>query len=166
MVKDEGGQKVNLNALWERRQSCKFNGASYISQRGALAVYSEQGRAQTRATIDYYLETARIIRESMQEIGLNPQGGENAPYIWAQTPGGMDSWEFFACLRMSQHCRHQRSQRQHRPNHGNPSQPPSRLPRHFRRRLTHLPHAHPWRRRCYLCHRQCTAQRDVRHGIF
>ena len=98
MVKDESGQTVNLNALWERRQSCKFNGASYISQRGALAVYSEQGRAQTRATIDYYLETARIIRESMQEIGLNPQGGENAPYIWALTPGGMDSWEFFDML--------------------------------------------------------------------
>ena len=98
MVKDESGRKVNLNALWERRQSCKFNGASYISQRGALAVYSEQGRAQTRATIDYYLETARIIRESMQQVGLNPQGGENAPYIWAQTPGGMTSWDFFDLL--------------------------------------------------------------------
>ncbi len=98
MVKDESGKMVSLNALWERRQSCKFNGASYISQRGALAVYSDQGRAQTRATIDYYLETARIIRESMQEIGLNPQGGENAPYIWAQTPDGMDSWEFFDIL--------------------------------------------------------------------
>lgn len=98
IVKDESSQTVSLNALWERRQSCKFNGASYISQRGALAVYSEQGRAQTRATIDFYLETARIIRESMQEIGLNPQGGENAPYIWAQTPGGMDSWDFFDML--------------------------------------------------------------------
>lgn len=98
IVKDESSQTVSLNALWERRQSCKFNGASYISQRGALAVYSEQGRAQTRATIDYYLETARIIRESMQEIGLNPQGGENAPYIWAQTPNGMDSWDFFDML--------------------------------------------------------------------
>lgn len=98
IVKDESSQTVSLNALWERRQSCKFNGASYISQRGALAVYSEQGRAETRATIDYYLETARIIRESMQEIGLNPQGGENAPYIWAQTPNGMDSWDFFDML--------------------------------------------------------------------
>ena len=98
MVKDESGQTVNLNALWERRQSCKFNGASYISQRGALAVYSEQGRAQTRATIDYYLETARIIRKNMADCGLEPQGGENAPYIWAQTPGGMDSWEFFDML--------------------------------------------------------------------
>ena len=94
-VKDEHGDKVNLNALWERRQSCKFNGASYISQCGALAVYSEQGRAQTKATIDYYLETARIIRKNMAEAGLEPQGGENAPYIWAKTPGGISSWQFF-----------------------------------------------------------------------
>ena len=95
MVKDESGHPVNLNALWERRQSCKFNGASYISQRGALAVYSEKGRAQTRATIDYYLETARIIRMNMEELGLEPQGGENAPYIWAKTPNGITSWDFF-----------------------------------------------------------------------
>ena len=95
MVKDENGQTVNLNTLWERRQSCKFNGASYISQRGALAVYSEQGRAQTRATIDHYLETASIISKSMAECGLEPQGGENAPYIWAKTPGGISSWQFF-----------------------------------------------------------------------
>ena len=94
-VKDESGAEVNLNALWERRQSCKFNGASYVSQCGALAVYSERGRAQTKATIDYYLETARIIRENMNEAGLEPQGGENAPYIWARTPKGLNSWQFF-----------------------------------------------------------------------
>jgi len=95
MVSDEGNRKVSLNALWERRQSCKFNGASYISQRGALAVYTPEGQEQIRFTIDYYLETARIIRKSMADAGLNPQGGENAPYIWAQTPNGMDSWDFF-----------------------------------------------------------------------
>ena len=94
-VKDESGAEVNLNALWERRQSCKFNGASYISQRGALAVYSEKGQAETKATIDYYLETARIIRTNMAEAGLEPQGGENAPYIWAKTPRGISSWQFF-----------------------------------------------------------------------
>ena len=94
-VKDESGTEINLNALWERRQSCKFNGASYVSQCGALAVYSERGRAQTKATIDYYLETARIIRENMNEAGLEPQGGENAPYIWARTPKGLNSWQFF-----------------------------------------------------------------------
>lgn len=98
MVNDESGRKVSLNALWERRQSCKFNGASYVSQRGALAVYTPEGRKQIRETIDYYLETARIIRESMMEVGLNPQGGENAPYIWAETPQGIDSWEFFDIL--------------------------------------------------------------------
>jgi LL-diaminopimelate aminotransferase len=95
MISDGNGGKANLNAMWERRQSCKFNGASYISQKGALAVYSEEGRAETKATIDYYLETARIIRDSMNDCGLEPQGGENAPYIWAKTPNGMDSWEFF-----------------------------------------------------------------------
>ena len=95
MAKDESGKTVNLNALWERRQSCKFNGASYISQRGALAVYTPEGRRQIHETIDYYLETARIIRESMSEVGLNPQGGENAPYIWAKTPNGISSWQFF-----------------------------------------------------------------------
>ena len=94
-VSDGNGGKIALNGMWERRQSCKFNGASYISQRGALAVYSEQGRAQTRATIDYYLETASIIRKNMADCGLEPQGGENAPYIWAKTPGGISSWQFF-----------------------------------------------------------------------
>ena len=98
MVNDESGRKVSLNALWERRQSCKFNGASYVSQRGALAVYTPEGRKQILETIDYYLETARIIRDSMTEVGLNPQGGENAPYIWAETPLGIDSWEFFDIL--------------------------------------------------------------------
>jgi LL-diaminopimelate aminotransferase len=92
---DGKGGTVRLNEMWERRQSCKFNGASYISQRGALAIYTPEGRAQIRATIDYYLETARIIRESMEKAGLQPQGGENAPYIWAHTPKGMSSWQFF-----------------------------------------------------------------------
>ena len=94
-VSDGRGGTVRLNEMWERRQSCKFNGASYISQRGALAIYTEEGRAQIRETIDYYLETARIIRKSMEEAGLEPQGGENAPYIWAKTPKGMTSWQFF-----------------------------------------------------------------------
>lgn len=95
---DESGRTVRLNSLWERRQSCKFNGASYVSQRGAQAVYSADGRKQIRATIDHYLETARIIRQSMTAAGLDPQGGVNAPYIWARTPDGMDSWDFFDLL--------------------------------------------------------------------
>ncbi|MCQ2178835.1 MAG: LL-diaminopimelate aminotransferase [Bacteroidales bacterium] len=89
----------NLNYLWERRQSCKFNGASYVTQKGAEAVYSAAGMKQTRDTVDYYLGNARIIRETMSKLGLNPVGGDNSPYVWAETPGGMDSWDFLdMCL--------------------------------------------------------------------
>ncbi|MBR4794396.1 MAG: aminotransferase class I/II-fold pyridoxal phosphate-dependent enzyme, partial [Bacteroidaceae bacterium] len=94
-VSDGNGGKIALNGMWERRQSCKFNGASYISQCGALAVYTPEGQKQIRSTIDYYLETASIIRKNMADCGLEPQGGENAPYIWAKTPGGISSWQFF-----------------------------------------------------------------------
>ena len=92
------GSRVFLNGLWERRQSCKFNGASYISQRAAEAVYSPEGQAQITADIDAYLDTAKIIRAAMLEMGLNPTGGDNSPYIWSRTPNGMPSWEFFDFL--------------------------------------------------------------------
>ena len=92
------GREISLNQLWDRRQSCKFNGASYISQRGAEAVYSPEGKIQVKAVIDGYLQTASLIRESLGKAGLNPIGGENSPYIWAQTPGGMPSWDFFDLL--------------------------------------------------------------------
>ena len=92
------GKEISLNHLWDRRQSCKFNGASYISQRGAEAVYSLEGKVQVKAVIDGYLQTASIIRNSLQKAGLNPVGGLNSPYIWAQTPGGMPSWDFFDLL--------------------------------------------------------------------
>ena len=92
------GKEISLNHLWDRRQSCKFNGASYISQRGAEAVYSPEGKVQVRAVIDGYLQTASIIRKNLQKAGLNPAGGENSPYIWARTPGGMPSWDFFDLL--------------------------------------------------------------------
>ena len=92
------GKEISLNHLWDRRQSCKFNGASYISQRGAEAVYSPEGKVQVRAVIDGYLQTASIIRKNLQKAGLNPVGGENSPYIWARTPGGMPSWDFFDLL--------------------------------------------------------------------
>lgn len=95
-LRGAGGE--SLNALWERRQGCKFNGASYISQRGALAVYSEAGRRQAEENIRYYLETARIILEGLGRAGLTASGGENAPYVWARTPEGMDSWKFFDLL--------------------------------------------------------------------
>ena len=97
-ARSRDGKRVCLNALWERRQSCKFNGASYISQRGAEAVYSPEGQAQTREVIDYYLGTAALIREVLDKAGLKPVGGDNSPYVWAHTPDGMDSWAFFDFL--------------------------------------------------------------------
>lgn len=86
---------TELNALWNRRQCTKFNGVPYIIQRAAEAVYSDEGYKQTRKAIEYYLENARIIRESLTEAGFTAYGGVNAPYIWAKTPNGMKSWDFF-----------------------------------------------------------------------
>ena len=86
---------VSLNALWNRRQTTKFNGVPYIVQRGAEAVYSEEGQKQIRETIAYYLHNAAVIREGLAEAGFTAYGGVNAPYIWLKTPGGMTSWEFF-----------------------------------------------------------------------
>ena len=93
-IQSESGNRVALNPVWNRRQCSKFNGASYISQRGAEAVFSAEGYSQTRATIQYYLTNAQIIRDSLSKSGLEVFGGENAPYIWVRTPG-VDSWTFF-----------------------------------------------------------------------
>ena len=92
------GQEVQLNALWERRQSTKFNGTSYISQRAAEATYSPEGHKQTRETIAYYMENARIMRETLTQLGYAVYGGENAPYLWVKTPNDTDSWKFFDTL--------------------------------------------------------------------
>ncbi|MDP4094471.1 MAG: LL-diaminopimelate aminotransferase [Bacillota bacterium] len=89
------GEAHSLNRLWYRRQATKFNGVSYIVQRGAEAVYSEEGQKQIRETIEYYMTNARIIREGLVKLGLKVFGGVNAPYIWLKTPDGMGSWEFF-----------------------------------------------------------------------
>ncbi|MCI8869254.1 MAG: LL-diaminopimelate aminotransferase [Lawsonibacter sp.] len=86
---------ASLNALWNRRQSTKFNGVPYVVQRGAAAVYTPQGREQTRAAIAYYQKNAQVIRDGLADAGLQTFGGVNAPYIWLKTPGGMGSWEFF-----------------------------------------------------------------------
>lgn len=94
-IKSESGDRVALNPVWNRRQCSKFNGASYISQRGAEAVFSPDGQRQTKKVINYYLTNAKIIRESLQKSGLTAFGGENAPYIWLRTPDGEDSWKFF-----------------------------------------------------------------------
>ena len=89
------GTKVSLNALWNRRQCTKFNGTSYITQRAAEAVYTEEGKKQIIDTIDYYLENARIMREGLSEAGLKVFGGVNSPYLWLKTPDGVGSWKFF-----------------------------------------------------------------------
>jgi LL-diaminopimelate aminotransferase len=89
------GEPVSLNALWLRRQSTKFNGVPYVIQRGAAAVYTPEGQKQLRATIDYYMDNARIIREGLESARLTVYGGRNAPYIWVKTPPGLDSWGFF-----------------------------------------------------------------------
>ena len=86
---------VPLGRLWARRQAARFNGASYIAQRGAEAVYTPEGRAQVRESIAYYQRNARTIRAGLAAAGLAVSGGEHAPYVWARTPGGMDSWTFF-----------------------------------------------------------------------
>ena len=89
------GERISLNHLWNRRQCTKFNGASYITQRGAEAIYTPEGKAQVRETINYYMTNARIMKDSLQNMGLKVYGGENAPYLWVKAPGGMGSWKFF-----------------------------------------------------------------------
>lgn len=89
------GETIDLNRLWNRRQTTKFNGVPYIVQKGAEAVYTEEGQRQIAETIKYYMENARIIREGIESTGLKVFGGVNAPYIWLKTPEGYGSWQFF-----------------------------------------------------------------------
>lgn len=95
---DSAGNKVSMNHLWLRRQCTKFNGASYISQRAAAAIYTEAGKRQTSESVDYYLRNAATLREGLKADGLEVYGGENAPYVWIKTPAGLDSWGFFDML--------------------------------------------------------------------
>ena len=85
----------SLNAMWNRRQTTKFNGASYVIQRGAAAVYTEKGARQINETIAYYQNNARVIKEGLEAAGFTVYGAVNSPYIWCKTPDGMGSWEFF-----------------------------------------------------------------------
>lgn len=91
----DGTQRIELNHLWDRRQSTKFNGTSYISQRAAEAIYSPEGKAQTKAVIDYYMDNATLMREALTRMGFEVFGGKNAPYLWVKTPNGSSSWKFF-----------------------------------------------------------------------
>ena len=89
------GSRVPLKNLWLRRQTTKFNGTAYIVQRGAEAIYTDEGQAQVKALVGYYMENARIIRDGLTKAGLTAYGGVNAPYIWLKTPDDMSSWDFF-----------------------------------------------------------------------
>ena len=89
------GSRVDFNRLWNRRHTTKFNGTAYIVQRGAAAIYTEEGKAQVKETIAYYMENARLIREGLKAAGIEAYGGINAPYIWLKTPNDMSSWDFF-----------------------------------------------------------------------
>ena len=89
------GKEVQLKKLWNRRTCTKFNGASYIIQRAAEAIYTEEGKKQIKENINYYLENARIIKDCLKDTGFNVYGGDNAPYIWLRVPPNMTSWEFF-----------------------------------------------------------------------
>lgn len=93
--KDSAGNPVSLRKLWLRRQTTKFNGASYPIQRAAEAIYTPSGQFQIRETVDYYLHNAAILRQGLSEAGLQVWGGVNSPYIWVKTPEGIGSWEFF-----------------------------------------------------------------------
>jgi LL-diaminopimelate aminotransferase len=92
---DSGGTRVSVNALWSRRHTTKFNGASYVVQRGAAAAYTPDGLAQTMAQVKFYLDNARLLREGLGAAGFTVFGGVHAPYLWIKTPAGVTSWELF-----------------------------------------------------------------------
>ncbi len=92
------GVEMSLNAMWNRRQSTKFNGVSYIVQKGAAAAFSEEGMAQSQENIKYYKENAKIIADCLANKNVRFFGGVNSPYIWFECPKGMDSWTFFDYL--------------------------------------------------------------------
>lgn len=89
------GKRVQLNKLWNRRQCTKFNGTSYITQRGAEAIYTEQGQKQVKNTISYYMSNAKEMKSVFENLGIDVYGGENAPYLWLKTPKNLSSWDFF-----------------------------------------------------------------------
>lgn len=99
----DDGSSVAMHGLWSRRQATKFNGVSYIVQRGAEATYTDQGQAQIGRLVDFYLANAAIIRKTLGDLGLQVYGGVNAPYVWLKTPGGLSSWDFFDRLLTDAH---------------------------------------------------------------
>ena len=98
MAKFADGTPVALRKLWLRRQTTKFNGASYIIQRGAEAIYTSEGMAELKANIDYYLQNATLLKEGLRKSGIHSVGGQNSPYVWFKSPDGIGSWEMFELL--------------------------------------------------------------------
>jgi len=96
--RDAFGKLVSINELWNRRHTTKFNGVSYVTQKGAAAIYSPKGQAQTQQLIQYYMTNAAMIRDGLHEMGFTVYGGVNAPYIWLKTSDDMHSWQFFDYL--------------------------------------------------------------------
>ncbi len=103
MGKSAAGEAVPLHKLWHRRQSTKFNGISYIVQRGAEATYSPEGAGEIHHLVRHYMENARLIRTGLEAAGLRCFGGTNAPYVWAECPAGVDSWGMFDRLLKQAH---------------------------------------------------------------
>jgi LL-diaminopimelate aminotransferase len=97
-AKAKDGKAVDVHPIWNRRHNTKFNGVSYITQVGAAAVYSPEGKKQLQQIIDIYMGNAKTIRESLTKLGYSVYGGVNAPYVWVKTPKGVGSWEFFDTL--------------------------------------------------------------------
>lgn len=89
------GTEININKLWNRRQSTKFNGTPYIVQRAAEAIYTTEGQREVKEMVAYYMNNANIIRQGLINKGWRVFGGENSPYVWMKCPNGLDSWEFF-----------------------------------------------------------------------
>lgn len=95
VIKDDAGNDVSVNALWNRRQCTKFNGVAYVIQKAAYAAFTPEGKAEVKELVSYYLENAKIIKEGIESLGLDYSGGVNSPYVWFKTPAGYDSWSFF-----------------------------------------------------------------------
>lgn len=96
--KDLVFENTSINKMWLRRQTTKFNGVSYVIQRGAEAVFTDEGYKQTRENIAYYLGNAKVMMDTLDELGIWYVGGKNSPYIWLKCPGNMNSWDFFDLL--------------------------------------------------------------------
>ena len=102
-MRTRSGNRIALNPLWQRRQSTKFNGTCYLSQRAAEAVYSPEGSVQVQQTIDYYIQNAQVMLNTLRQQGFTVYGGEDAPYLWVKVPEGMTSWSFFDTMLHNAH---------------------------------------------------------------